>query len=62
MILQGLREKSNKKYLNKLLAERTVNVNNNRVISLGVILNIDEIDDFDRSLDRSFPFEPLATD
>ncbi|MDG1729079.1 MAG: hypothetical protein P8K68_12855 [Algibacter sp.] len=47
MILQGLREKSNKKYLNKLLAERTVNVNNNRVISLGVILNIDEIDDFE---------------
>ncbi|WP_396600733.1 DUF6913 domain-containing protein [Algibacter sp. R77976] len=47
MILKGFKEKSNKKYLNKLLANRQVNVNNDRVVSLGVILNIDEFDDFD---------------
>ena len=47
MILKGFKEKSNKKYLNKLLAEREVNVNNDKVISLGVILNIDEVNDFE---------------
>ncbi|MFL1012299.1 DUF6913 domain-containing protein [Flavisericum labens] len=48
MILKGFKEKSNKKYLNKLLSERKANVTNNKVVSLGVILNIDEITDFDR--------------
>lgn len=47
MILKGFKEKSNKKHLNKLLAERKVNVNAEKVISLGVILNIDEINDFE---------------
>ncbi len=47
MILKGFKEKSNKKYLNKLLANRQVNVNSDQVISLGVILNIDEINDFE---------------
>ena len=47
MILKVFREKSNKKYLNKLLSERHVNVNDNKVESLGVIINIDEIDDFE---------------
>lgn len=48
MILKGFREKSIKKCLNKLLSERHVNVNNDAVISLGVILNIDEIDDYEK--------------
>ncbi|WP_445197272.1 DUF6913 domain-containing protein [Tamlana sedimenti] len=47
MILKGFKAKSNKKYLNKLLSERQVNVADNKVVSLGVILNIDEFDDFE---------------
>ena len=47
MILKGFKEKSNKKYLNKLLAKRKVFVDNSKVKSLGVILNIDEVDDFE---------------
>ena len=47
MILKVFREKSNKKYLNKLLLERHVNVNDSKVESLGIIINIDEIDDFE---------------
>ena len=47
MILKGFKEKSNKKYLNKLLLERQMPVTNSSIDSLGVILNIDEIDDFD---------------
>lgn len=47
MILKGFKEKSNKKYLNKLLSERQVNVVDNKIKSLGVILNIDEVDDFE---------------
>ncbi|GAB1857756.1 hypothetical protein MHTCC0001_25930 [Flavobacteriaceae bacterium MHTCC 0001] len=46
MILKGFREKSNKKFLNKLLSERKVNIDNNPIKSLGVILNYDEINDF----------------
>lgn len=46
MFLKAFKEKSNKKYLNELLLERKVNVNNNKVKSLGVILNFDEIEDF----------------
>ena len=47
MILKGFKEKSNKKHLNKLLSERQVNVIDNKVESLGVILNINEVDDFE---------------
>ncbi|SHI82380.1 DUF6913 domain-containing protein [Algibacter luteus] len=47
MILKGFKEKSNKKYLNKLLALRKVNIDASKVNSLGVILNVDEFDDYD---------------
>ena len=47
MILKGFKEKSNKKYLNKLLLERQLEVADSDVESLGVILNLDEIDDFE---------------
>ncbi len=46
MILKAFKQKSNKKYLNKLLAQRKVNLGNNKIKSLGIILNFDEIDDF----------------
>lgn len=42
MILEGFRKKSNEKYLGKLLSERHVNVGDNKIESLGIILNIDE--------------------
>jgi len=53
MILKGFKEKSNKKYLTKLLANRLVNVGAGEVVSLGVVINIDEINDFE-------PFRELA--
>lgn len=46
MILKAFREKSNKKYLNKLLSKREVNVDDGKIKSLGVLLNFDEIEDF----------------
>lgn len=47
MILKAFKEKSNKKYLNNTLSNRSVNVDNSKILSLGVILNIDEFDNFD---------------
>lgn len=47
MILKGFKEKSNKKFLNKLLSNRNVNILDNKIESLGVILNVDEVDDFE---------------
>lgn len=47
MFLKGFKEKSIKKHLNKLLSERHVNVNDSKIESLGVILNIDEVYDFE---------------
>lgn len=46
MILKAFKEKSNKKYLNKMLSKRQVSVDDSRVESLGVILNVDEFEDF----------------
>lgn len=42
MILKGFREKSNKKYFNKLLVNRTVSNVSKPIESLGVIVNVDE--------------------
>ncbi|KJD35591.1 hypothetical protein PW52_07475 [Tamlana sedimentorum] len=53
MILQGFKEKSNKKYLNKLLSKREIEINDNKVESLGVIVNIDEFDDLDKFVNFS---------
>jgi hypothetical protein len=47
MILKGFKEKSNKKYLNKVLAQRKINVDANKINSLGVVLNVDEFNDYD---------------
>ena len=47
MILKVFKEKSNKKYLNKMLSIRDVNVNDSKIKSLGIIIHIDEIDDFE---------------
>ncbi|MFD2823891.1 DUF6913 domain-containing protein [Lacinutrix iliipiscaria] len=47
MILQGFKQKSNKKYLNSLLDSREVLLNEKKIVSLGVVLNIDEVNDFE---------------
>lgn len=47
MFLKRFKEKSNKKYLNQLLAARKVAVNNNKVSSIGVILNSNEFSDLE---------------
>ncbi|WP_298533492.1 hypothetical protein [uncultured Algibacter sp.] len=47
MILKGFKDKSNQKYLNKLVSERHVNVSEDAVVSMGVIFNIDEVENFE---------------
>ena len=47
MILKGFKQKSNKKYLNSLLNSRQVLLNEKKIVSLGVVLNIDEVNDFE---------------
>lgn len=42
MILKGVKQQFNRKYLKKLLSERQVDVSNTEIGSLGVILNIDD--------------------
>ena len=46
MFLRAFKEYSNKKYLNKILSNRYVNVDDNKIESLGIIFNMDEIADF----------------
>lgn len=48
MILKGFKEKSIKKYINKLLAERQVSVSDNKIESLGIVFNLDEVGDFEQ--------------
>jgi len=47
MILKVFKEKSKKKYLNKVLSIRNLNVDEKRIKNLGIIIHIDEIDDFE---------------
>lgn len=42
MFLKRFKEKSNKKYIDKILKYRKVSVSNHKIKSVGVILNIDE--------------------
>ncbi|MGB1307640.1 MAG: DUF6913 domain-containing protein, partial [Oceanihabitans sp.] len=46
MILKGLKQKSTKKYIETILNSRQVVAKNNTIESLGVIVNIDEFNDF----------------
>ena len=46
MFLKAFKEKSNKKYLNKLLSERCVDVDSSKVYNLAVIINVNENDDY----------------
>ena len=47
MILKAFKEKSNQKYINKLLNARRVAVSGTKMKSVGVILNMNEFSDFD---------------
>jgi hypothetical protein len=47
MILKGLKEKSIKKNLNVILNNRELDSGNNKIESLGIILNADETNDFE---------------
>ena len=47
MILKAFKEKSNQKYINKLLSSRKSMVNNKKVNTIAVLLNVDEFDDFE---------------
>ena len=54
MFLKAFKVKSNEKYLNKLLSQRKVNVDDAKIKSLGILLDFDEIDNFN-------VFNPLAS-
>lgn len=47
MILKAFKEKSNQKYVNKLLASRKAAVNSQKVKTIAVLLNADEFVDFE---------------
>jgi hypothetical protein len=47
MILKAFKEKSNQKYVNNLLAARKASVSANKIVSVGVLLNAVEFDDFE---------------
>lgn len=47
MILKGFKANSIKKCLNKTLSNRKVYVDNTKAKSLGILFNIDEVDDFE---------------
>lgn len=47
MIFKAFKENSNQKYINKLLSARKAAVDNRKISSVGVILNIDEFKDFE---------------
>lgn len=48
MILKGFKQKSIKKYINKLLSEDQLRVADGKIERLGIVFNLDEIDDFER--------------
>tara|TARA_R110002033_G_C3894451_1_gene239166 strand:+ start:2752 stop:3270 length:519 start_codon:yes stop_codon:yes gene_type:complete len=47
MILKAFKEKSNRKYVNKLLAERKPTLNNDKIKTVAVLLNASEFHEFE---------------
>ena len=47
MILKGFKEKSNQKFINKLIDSRKAAVSSKKIESVGIILNLSEFDDFE---------------
>jgi len=56
MFFKLFKKKSNDKYLNYLLDNRKISVNNKKIESVGVILNLEEYNDYDsiRNIFTSF--------
>ena len=46
-ILKDFKQKSNKKYLNRVLSSREIHVNDKKIKSLGVIFCLDDTEDFE---------------
>ncbi|MCK8481112.1 DUF6913 domain-containing protein [Psychroserpens algicola] len=63
MILKVFKEKSNQKYINKLLSARHVAVSNTKMSTVGVILNTSEFSDFEafRSFFKSLGLQQAKT-
>jgi hypothetical protein len=63
MILKVFKEKSNQKYINKLLSARQVAVNNNKMSTVGVVLSMSEFSDFEafRSFFKSLGIQQAKT-
>ena len=61
MILKVFKEKSNLRHLDKILSSRDVNVTDSKIKSLGVIMHINEIDDFElfRKLAENLNIQPF---
>ncbi|MBR9913956.1 MAG: hypothetical protein GYB32_03870 [Algicola sp.] len=47
MILKAFKEKSNQKFVNKLLSARRIAVDHSKMTSVGVVLNLSEFSDFE---------------
>jgi len=47
MILKGFKEKSNQKFINKLIDTRRAQTSTKRMESVGIVLNLSEFDDFE---------------
>ena len=47
MIFKAFKEKSNQKYINRLLNSRNVAVHNKKIESVGIVLNLKEFSDFE---------------
>lgn len=63
MILKAFKEKSNQKYINKLLNARQVAVSNTKMNTVGVIFNSSEFLDFEafRSFFKTMGLQPAKT-
>ena len=47
MILKAFKEKSNQKFINKLVGSRSAQISSKRMESVGIVLNMSEYDDFE---------------
>ena len=47
MILKGFKEKSNQKFINKLVSSRSAQISSKKIESVGIVLNMGEYDDFE---------------
>jgi hypothetical protein len=47
MILKGFKEKSNQKFINRLVSIRSAQISSKKIESVGIVLNMSEYDDFE---------------